>query len=133
MAGRRRAIPRRLPARYHGGMGLAQRWRQFRQKRAEAREARRLLRGLFECPDLRRVSSLRPDHRRRAQFLDWETAGGEVVRVRFGLVRHPRPLRLRGVHHEVIEIYVYDVRAGTVEVVASHNVTRKGKPQQPAS
>ncbi len=74
------------------------------------------------------MSSLRPDHRSRAQLLGFETDGGEVVRVRFGMVRHPQPIRLRGVHHEVLEIYVYDPGAGTVQVVASHNITRKGAP-----
>ena len=36
---------------------------------------------------------------------------------------------IHGVHHEVIEIYAYDVRAGTVEVTSSRNVTKKGRPE----
>ena len=109
-------------------MGLGTRWSRFWQKRRLCGEARRLLAALFERPDLRRFSSLRPDHRSRAQFLGYEADENAVALVRFGLVRHPRPVRLRGVSHEVIEIYVYDPRKGTMDVEASHNVTKKGPP-----
>lgn len=114
--------------RYHGRMGFTAWWRQFRAKRRRRREARRLLAALFDRPDIRVVSSLRPDHRSRAVLLGYEGEGGDVTRLRFGIVRHPRPMPLRGVHHEVIEVYRYDVRTGKVEVVSSHNVTRRGAP-----
>lgn len=109
-------------------MGFTRTWRRFWQKRARKREARRLLAALFSRPDLNRISSLRPEHRSRAVFLSYETEGEVVSRIRFGVVRHPKPIRVPGVHHEVIELYAYDVAAGTVAVESSHNVTKKGPP-----
>jgi hypothetical protein len=109
-------------------MRLWEWWRDFRTKRARDREARRHLAALFDRLDLRRISSLRAEHRSRAVLLDFEAEDDRIVRIRFGIVRHPQPVAVRGVHDEVIEIYVYDVRAGTVEVAASRNITRKGRP-----
>ena len=106
-------------------------WRQFQHKRAAKKKALRLLGELFSRPDLSSFSSLGPDQRHRAVLLDYETELSEVRRIRFGLVRHPKPVRLPVVFHAVIEIYTYDVEAGTVTVTASHNVTRKGPPRSP--
>ncbi|HNR99972.1 MAG TPA: hypothetical protein PKX48_13235 [Planctomycetota bacterium] len=109
-------------------MGFSERFRAFLRARRERREAERLLAALFARPDLAALSSLRPAHRARAVFLGHETEGGRVARIRFGLVRHPAPLRLPGVHHEVVEVYVYDVAAGSVTVACSRNLTTRGKP-----
>jgi hypothetical protein len=111
-------------------MGFLGRWRRFWRKRAELRAARRRLDELFRRPDLRRISSLRPDQRSRAVLLDYETREGAVARIRFGMIRHPQPIRVRGVHHEVLEIYEYDMAANTVAVTASRNVTRRGMPRE---
>ena len=109
-------------------MSISARWRRFWKRRARRRRAQRMLGDLFDRPDLRQMSSLRPAHRSRAVFLGYEAEEDEIVLIRFGLVRHPRPLPLRGVSHEVIEIYAYDVKAETVDVEASHNITTRGRP-----
>ncbi len=96
--------------------------------RRELREAERLLAELFARPDLTAISSLRPAHQARAVLLSHESEGGRVARIRFGLVRHPKPLRLPGVCHEVLEVYRYDVAAGSVTVERSRNLTTRGKP-----
>ena len=85
-------------------MGFTRTWRQFWRNRARTREARRLLSALFARPDLTRISSLRPDHRSRAVFLGFEAEEDAVSRIRFGLVRHPKPIRLQGVRSEGIVI-----------------------------
>ena len=105
-----------------------ERVRTFLRARRERREAERLLGELFARSDLAAISSLRPAHHARAVFLGCETAEGRVARIRFGLVRHPKPLRLPGVCHEVIEIYTYDVAAGSVTVERSRNLTTRGTP-----
>lgn len=113
---------------YNVRMRFPERLRSFLRARRERREAERLLAALFARPDLGAISSLRPEHRARAVLLGCEAEGGRVARIRFGLVRHPKPLRLPGVCHEVIEIYVYDVAAGSVTVTGSRNLTRRGRP-----
>ena len=109
-------------------MGFLKSWRHFWTTRAYEREARRLMAALFSRPDLKDISSLRPAHRPRAQLLGYDTKDGKVVRIRFGFIRHPQAMRVRGVFHEVIEIYRYDIEKGTVEVESSHNLTKKGAP-----
>ena len=109
-------------------MGFLERWRKSRRQRKFRREARRLLASLFSRPDLSEISSLRPDQYPRAVLLEWKVEEEAVVEIRFGMIRHPKPLRVPGVRHEVIEVYVYDARAGTVAVVRSWNLTKRGRP-----
>ncbi len=113
---------------YNSRVRFLERLRTFLRARRERREAERLLAALFARPDLGSISSLRPAHRARAVFLGYEAEGGNVARIAFGLVRHPKPLKVPGVCHEVIEIYIYDVAAGSVTVEGSHNLTRRGRP-----
>jgi len=109
-------------------VGLLEQWRRRSRRRRLEREARSLLAALFARPDLSEISSLRPDQLPRAVLLEWKSEGDSVVEIRFGMVRHPKPLRVPGIRHEVIEIYLYDVRKGAVAVEKSWNLTKKGRP-----
>ena len=83
---------------------------------------------LFLRQDLLRQGRLRPDHRRRVVVLEQELdAALTVLRLRLGIIRHPKahPMQPRG--EEVLEILDYDVASGTIEVAGSRNLTRKGK------
>lgn len=93
-------------------------------RKREARRARRMLSELFRSPEVLRGSSLRPAHRSRAVYLGHETQEGRIVRISFGILRHPRPLRYSSHSHEVIEYYLYDLLEQSVKVVRSVNVTR---------
>lgn len=119
-------MPRALCYNVH--MGLLARIRTFLRARRELREAERLLAELFARPDLEAICSLRPAHRARAVFLSYAADAGRIARIRFGLVRHPKPLKLPGVCHEVVEVYLYDVVAQSVTVERSRNLTTRGMP-----
>ena len=110
-------------------MGWITAFRQFLAARARERRARRLLDEAFLRPDIETQSALRPDHRGRAVMLGHESGpDGAIVAIRFGIVRHPKPLRVPGVSHEVIEIYRYDVPGRRITVETSRNITLKGRP-----
>ncbi len=84
--------------------------------------------ALFARPELLRQARLRPDHRHRVVVLEDELDEElRVLRLRLGIVRHPKshPMQPRG--EEVLEILDYDVPAGTIEVAGSRNLTRHGK------
>jgi len=50
--------------------------------------------------------------------------GDRPARIRFGILRHPRPYAFSRQSHQVIEHYLYDVRAGKIERLQGFNVTR---------
>ena len=54
-----------------------------------------------------------------------DVADGSVVRVRFGILRHPRPYAFSGQSHKVIEFYTYDVKARRVLRERGRNITRE--------
>ena len=95
----------------------------IRKMRAES-EARMLLARLFRSPDLLRGTSLQPRHAGRWILLEHERTDGEVTKVQFGILRHPRPYAFSPQSHKVIEVYRYDVKEGRVERVAGYNWTR---------
>lgn len=99
------------------------RW--LRRRRLE-RQAGKLLRTIFARPDLLRGTSLRPHHGGRCVLTDFDVEKDQLVSVRFGIVRHPRPYAFSRQSHKVIEYYVYDVKTQTLGVVKGHNVTREG-------
>jgi len=102
--------------------------RSFLHRRRLSKQARRALHSLFHRPDLGQVSSLRRDHLGRAVLLGWEERDGVLKAVRFGIVRHPKPLPLPHVYNEVIEVYRYELETGELRIIASRNVTRRGPP-----
>lgn len=109
--------------------GFLSRW--LRRRRAE-KEARRLLAAAFRDPEILRGTSLAPRHRARWVLLEAETEGGAVVRVRFGILRHPRPYPFSPQSHKVVEQYLYDVRARRIERISGLNLTRaKGEDADP--
>ncbi|MBI4587096.1 MAG: hypothetical protein HY717_24050 [Planctomycetes bacterium] len=89
------------------------------------RKARRLVDSLFQHPELLHGTSLKPRHRQRWIYLGHEVEGGEVSRVRFGLMRHPRPYAFSRQSHQVAEYYTYDVAAGKVIREGGVNITRR--------
>ena len=101
-------------------MGL-RKW--LRRRRLE-RAARAAVDALFDEPERLRGTSLKCRHASRYIIVDFEASGDRVTRVRFGIVRHPRPYAFSSQAHKVIEHWVYDVEAGTIEVVQGLNLTR---------
>jgi hypothetical protein len=101
-------------------MSLKDRLRRWR----ESRIARRLVAAVFTTPELLRGTSLAPRHAARWVLLGFEAEGGRPVRIRFGILRHPRPYAFSGQSHKVLEEYVYDVAAGKVVRRGGFNVTR---------
>ncbi len=103
-------------------------WRRWR----ESRLANRKLREIFHAGKLLGGTSLRREHAGRCLILDHEIRGGEVTRLRFSILRHPRPYSFSRQFHEVIEYYAFDATAGRLQREGSVNVTRKngedGKP-----
>jgi hypothetical protein len=102
--------------------------RDWLRKRREDREARRLVAAAFARPELLRGTSLAPRHAARWVLLGYEAEEGRPVRIRFGILRHPRPYAFSRQSHKVLEEYLYDVAAGKVLRLGGFNVTRsKGK------
>jgi len=95
-------------------------WWRSPQRRLR-RDAERSLDELFRDRELLATTSLRPDHRSRCQILDLSQA---PRRIGFGIVRHPRPFPFSPHAHEVVELWVLDAEARTVERVKGVNLTR---------
>ncbi len=52
------------------------------------------------------------------------TTDGEILWVRFGILRHPRPYAFSRQSHNVLEYWLYDVREGCLRVEKGVNLTR---------
>ena len=102
-------------------MGLKSWW----VRRKEERAARKLLGALFRSPELLRGTSLQPRHGGRWILLRHEADRGQVVRIWFGILRHPRPYPFSRQSHQVIEHYLYEVKEGKVQRLFGLNLTRK--------
>lgn len=102
-------------------MGLKSWW----SRRKEEREARRLLDALFESPELLQGTSLKRRHGVRWVLLRHESKQGKVVRIWFGILRHPRPYPFSRQSHKVIEHYLYEAGEGRVQRLAGLNLTRE--------
>jgi hypothetical protein len=93
-------------------------WREWRAGRL----ARRKLREIFRTASLLEATSLRPEHAGRCLILEREVEGEEVTRIRFSILRHPRPYPFSRQFHEVLEYYRYTadpprlVREGSVNL-----------------
>ncbi len=104
-------------------------WSRFRLRR----QARRILRTLFDEPSILKGTSLRPAHGRRVDLVDYETAEDELTRFWFTILRHPRPHPYSSQHHEVMELYRYDLRDQKITREKSLNLSRvKGRDGEPA-
>lgn len=103
---------------------ILERFRSWRRRARGRRSAGALLEGLFRDPALLAGTSLRRDHAGRWVYLGHEEVDGRVVRVRFGILRHPRPYAFSRQSHKVIERYVFDVAARRVSQEGGVNLTR---------
>lgn len=101
-------------------------WRARRAAASRLAAARRSLDVLFAArPELLARGRLKPHHRGRATILDIETAeGGEIRRILFGIVRHPRPHPLAPRGDEVLELIEYLPGEGDLRVAGSKNLSR---------
>jgi hypothetical protein len=102
-------------------------WRRWLRKRKFEREARRLLTLAFRDKSPLRGTSLRARHAGRWVLAGYETdpASERIVRIRFGILRHPRPYSFSTQSHKVIESYLYEVDEGRIRVERGHNITRE--------
>jgi len=89
------------------------------------RAARKLVAGAFRSPDLLRGTSLQSRHASRWVLVDYEVRGETVSRIRFGILRHPRPYAFSRQSHKVIEYYLYDVDARRISRIEGRNITRE--------
>ena len=107
-----------------GARGLLARLRAWLARRRLDRQAVRLVAEAFRAPELLRGTSLEPRHASRWVLVDREARDGKVVRIRFGILRHPRPYAFSRQSHKVVEYYLYHVEAQRIERLAGLNVTR---------
>jgi len=94
------------------------------KRKQEERAARRALGEAFRTPQALKDTSLRPDHAGRWVVLDFEPAVGKVSRVRFGILRHPRPYAFSSQHHKVVEVYSFDLASRRMTRLEGFNWTR---------
>jgi hypothetical protein len=99
--------------------------REWLERKHSQREARRLIAELFRDPVLLRGTSLGPRHASRWVLVGHEFEGGRVARVRFGILRHPRPYAFSPQSHKVVEYYCYEVGSGRIQRVEGLNLTRE--------
>ena len=99
--------------------------RAWLERRRQERRARRLLADLFRRPDLLRGTSLEPRHANRWVLVGVEAGGGELARIHFGILRHPRPYAFSRQSHKVVEYYTYDPGSGAVVREKGLNLTRR--------
>ncbi len=95
----------------------------IRRKRSE-REARKLVAAAFRSGEVLRGTSLEPRHSSRWVLVDFELEGGRPARIRFGILRHPRPYAFSAQSHKVLEYYLYDVQSARITRLEGYNVTR---------
>jgi hypothetical protein len=98
------------------------RWLRRQKKR---REARRLLDVAFDNADLLKGTSLKQHHRVRSQIVEFDEEGGRIAKIRFGILRHPRPYAFSRQSHKVIEYYEYDLEAEAISILQGVNWTRR--------
>jgi len=106
-------------------MKWLRRWR-------ESRLANRKLREIFQEKELLEGTSLLRKHAGRCLILDKVVKDNEVIQLRFGILRHPRPYPFSRQFHEVVEYYRYHAHPERLEREGSVNVSRleggDGKP-----
>jgi hypothetical protein len=100
------------------------RLRDWWRRRRQEREARRLLAAVFSSPELLRGTSLKQRHASRWILLDFDVEERRVVRIYFGILRHPRPYAFSRQSHKVLEQYLYDVEEPRISRLEGHNISR---------
>ena len=105
-----------------------------RTRRREERTVVRMISELFSDPCVLKGTSLRPKHRARAVYVRHETQGRNIIRIRFGIIRHPRPYSFSRQVHEVAEYWDFDVTARELSRAGSVNLSRhKGTDGEPGA
>lgn len=99
-------------------------FRSWLERRRREKAVQRLLVAMFESPELLRGTSLKPRHASRAVVVDHRETDGDILCIRFGILRHPRPHPFSRQSHNVIEYWRYDVRARSLRVEKGVNLTR---------
>lgn len=101
------------------------RWiRNWLRKRKLEQKARELVAAAFVYKKPLAGTSLKPRHANRWVLQGFEVKGDEIVAIRFGIVRHPRPYAFSRQSHKVLEFYVYDVENEIIQVTRGENLTR---------
>lgn len=101
-------------------MGL----RDWLERMRTERRARKLLAAALADPRMLDGTSLRRRHANRCVVQSFDEEGGEIVRIYFGIVRHPRPYAFSHQSHKVLESYVLDVVDRKIRRMAGKNLTR---------
>jgi hypothetical protein len=99
-------------------------FRKWLERWHREREARSLVAEAFRSGEPLKGTSLGPKHGARWLLMDYELEAGQMARVWFGILRHPRPYAFSRQSHNVIECYLYDLKSGRIAVVEGRNVTR---------
>ena len=108
---------------------LASRWQRF----LAARRARKMIREMFDDGEILKGTSLRRAHRSRVDLFDFEMRDGDLTRIGFTILRHPRPYAFSSQHHEVVELYRYEPKQRRLRREKSLNLSRvKGRDGEPA-
>ena len=102
-------------------------WNGRRRRQEHRREGQRLVTELFQSPDLLAGTSLKTRHASRWVYVSHalEENGDRLARIRFGILRHPRPYAFSQQSHKVIEYYVYHVLEERLEREKGLNITRQ--------
>lgn len=98
--------------------------RNWLQRKRLERQARKLLDEALRSPETLKGTSLKLRHRARCVTLGHDDVDGRIIRVYFGILRHPRPYAFSRQSHKVLEYYVYHVDSGTISVRKGYNLTR---------
>ncbi len=108
-------------------MGLRAWWGRRRAARRRDRAARVELDRLFADPRRLAAARLAPRHRHRVSLLEVDAAeDGTLVRILFGIVRHPKPHPLAPRGDEVLELIEFVPPDGVPRNVGGRNITRLG-------
>jgi hypothetical protein len=79
---------------------------------------------MFESAEILGGTSLKPRHAARVVIVDHEETSGQILWIRFGILRHPRPYAFSRQSHNVVEYWLYDVRERSLRVEKGVNLTR---------
>lgn len=104
-------------------------WERTRAVRQRRRAGWRELEALFTSkPKVLEQGRLRPHHAGRVNLLETELDDeGNVTRLLFGIVRHPKPHPLAPRGDEVLELLEYRPQEERLEVAGSSNLSRRGR------
>ncbi len=89
-----------------------------------AARARKELRRILSDPERLHGTSLRPAHAGRADLIEFESDGASLTRLRFSILRHPRPHRFSSQHHLVAEYWEIALPSGSLKRLQGLNLSK---------